>query len=126
MALSNEEREFKKRLKLAKAARDWSLYTLNELYKTCPHRYRPLTKAELADEWMSVPAVCLICESHHGHRCKESLDGVCHYRNEIRGEVSGNKGKLELYDQKEVEAPLFWHEVGFDDCLYCGHPEERK
>lgn len=75
-----------------------------------------MTKKQLADQWMSVSAYCLVCVSHLGWRCKESPDGVCHYY-VIDGEVT-------LIDGTQVDAP-----DGCEtsiECIYCGHPEERK
>jgi hypothetical protein len=56
---------------------------LNRLNRNCPHEFEPLTTEELADQWMSVGAYCLICDKSFGWRCKESPDGVCHYKNEV-------------------------------------------
>lgn len=69
---------------------------IRELQAKCEHEFRPLTEAELADEWMSVSAVCEVCGLDSGWRCKVSPKGVCEY---------GDSD---------------------DECVHCGHPDERK
>lgn len=81
----------------------------------CRHSFEPLTEEELADPWMSVGAFCRECGQDFGWRCKESPDGVCHY-DVYDGKVVGVNG--EEYDPPE-------NKYG-GDCIYCGHPDERK
>jgi len=78
---------------------------LEELKDSCsPHQFKPLSKEDLDDKWMSVGASCIICGGHFGWRCKVSPDGVCHYHTE--------DGKIELSDGTQ--------------CIWCGHSSERK
>lgn len=67
------------------------------LEKDCSHEMRPLTKKELADEWMSVSATCLICNEDFGWRCKNSPTSICEYDDE-----------------------------GSEYCIHCQQPSERK
>jgi hypothetical protein len=65
------------------------------------HVFRPLTKKELADKWMSEDAICLVCGLNFGWRCKVSPTGHCTYEKE--------------------------DEYGNDPCCdHCGLPDERK
>ena len=92
-----------------------------------PHKcsFKPLTKKELADEWMSVSAVCTQCNKYYGWRCKKSPDGVCHYFTQPKGKsvplIDGT------YDNKKFKTKNYNQEYETEDlCLYCGHPDERK
>ncbi len=69
---------------------------LRDLRKDCVHEFRPLTKKELADKWMSVSADCIICGQDLGWRCKENPKGYCEYDDNP------------------------------DDCTHCHLPDERK
>lgn len=89
---------------------------VDKLLRECTHEFRPLTKGELEDEWMSEIAICTICKENFGWRCKESPDGTCHYCVE--------DGKVCLIDGTEVEAPKGWENRY--ECIYCEMPDERK
>jgi hypothetical protein len=69
---------------------------------------------------MGVGAYCLICDKSFGWRCKESPDGVCHYKNEV------DDKQLLLINGKTVDAPADYAEHYYESCIYCGQPEERK
>lgn len=93
---------------------------IGDLIAECTHHLKPLTEKELADEWMSVGAVCVDCRHDFGWRCKVSPDGVCHYFSE--------EGQVELIDGRKVPIPED-HDPNYetdDGCIFCGHPDERK
>ena len=90
------------------------------LKKRCSHELKVLSEKDMRDKWMSVGADCMICGSDWGWRCKNSPDSVCHY-------YSGN-GKVEMIDGTEVDVPEN-HDSEYeneDECIFCGHPDERK
>jgi hypothetical protein len=116
--MDNSER--KKRIEEHQAAIAQHREAIDQLKSTCPHHFEPLTDKQLADQWMSVGAVCTVCRQDFGWRCKKSPDGVCHYLTE-------NK-KITLIDGRVVDPPPD-HDPGcesYDWCVFCGHPEERK
>ena len=94
---------------------------LRKFRESCTHTFRELTRKELADEWMSESAECIICKSCFGWRCKVSPDHVCHY-------FTGDDGKVVLLDGSKVDPveKIEKQYENYDMCLFCGHPEERK
>ncbi len=103
----------------------------NEIILKCTHeKFRPLTKGELTDRWMSIGAYCQICGKDFGWRCKESPDSVCHYESdEMDTDGDGNSVYgVELITEEYVDIPEGHnpdHE-NEDSCIFCGLPEERK
>jgi hypothetical protein len=86
------------RLKIEAREKQQELWSVEqELQEKCKHRFRPLTKKELADQWMSVGARCLDCGMDFGWRCKVSPTGYCEYGDD-----------------------------GSEYCIHCEHPSERK
>lgn len=91
-----------------------------ELKRNCICEFKPLTQKQLDDEWISETARCLICGECHGWRCKESPDGVCHYRSK--------DGKVELLGNRKCDIPPTHDPSNESDewCIFCDMPEERK
>lgn len=110
----------------AKAECDAANQRLYRLKKGCPHKLRSLTEEELADQWMSVGARCMICSEHFGWRCKISPDGVCHYCLEPKNDVLG----IYLVDgsfRPVAELPPHRESSGMCIfCIFCSMPDERK
>ena len=93
-----------------------------ELEEKCVHCLRPLSEVESADKWMSINACCEVCGKSFGWRCKHSPDGVCHYSCEVfEGQIDL---LIKLSDKSTIAAPAIVG--GWDDCIYCGMPDERK
>lgn len=93
---------------------------LEVLKNSCVHRFMPLTQEELKDKWCSVSAICTVCDKDFGWRCKNSIDGVCHYYS--------NDGFIDLIDGRKVPTPPE-HGPDYetdDSCIFCGQPSERK
>ena len=116
----DREIEFQKEIKETEDAIIKLEAKLEELLKKCKHRFKELTKKQLADEWMSEDAYCVICKRHYGWRCKESPDQTCHY--------FSTNGEVELLDGTKAPVPEGHCEEDENDdwCIFCGQPDERK
>ena len=93
---------------------------LDQLISSCTHTFRPLTKDELSDKWMSEFAKCDICSRSFGWRCKVSPDCVCHYADELDG------CELELINGNKVVVSAEEADTDCECCVFCGMPNERK
>jgi hypothetical protein len=95
-------------------------YAICELQHACRCEFRELTPDELDDRWMSIGAKCLKCDKSSGWRCKESPDGVCHYRS--------RNGCVDLLGGELYPLPESHDKLGesADWCIFCGLPDERK
>jgi len=93
---------------------------IRDLKKMCVCQFPPLTQEQLDDKWMSVSSCCLVCGEYHGWRCKVSPDSVCHYVDDI------TNGEVALLGGKTVPLPDVSHKLRYDECVFCGLPEERK
>lgn len=65
-------------------------------------------------------ARCTHCDRDFGWHCPDSPDGTCHYYTD--------DGKVTLINGEKVDPPA-GHDPKFehhDQCVFCGHPEERK
>ena len=93
---------------------------LSNLVKNCEHKFKVLTKKQLADRWMSEGAYCSICERNFGWRCKVSPDQCCHYYT--------IDGKVKLINGTLVQPPENhdFENENDDSCIFCEMPEERK
>ena len=117
--MSPDALALKKAIEDAKLGLKEAHKALWELLHHCSCEFRPLTKQEFDDKWMSVSSECLICGEHHGWRCKKSPDGVCHYR------IDANR-MVTLVDQSLCEAPKGYDPRNYGQCVFCMMPEERK
>lgn len=122
--MTKEQKALKVKIEKAEAKVAEAENVLRRLAHSCKHYFRPLTQAEQADKWMSEGAKCEICGANFGWRCKRSPDSICHYHSD---EANGNR-VVTLLDGTEVPLPVD-HDPKYetcDQCLFCGHPEERK
>ena len=66
-------------------------------------------------------ASCLICRQSFGWACPKSTDGVCHVGDEI-----DDDGMVTLLDNTKVKPVEEENGFGREECVFCGHPDERK
>lgn len=77
------------------------------------------------EDWGSIR--CTICKSHLGWWCPKSPDHHCHYF--TSGMVNGEKFFVFLsngFTYTFPQHPNVGESESEDQCLFCGHPEERK
>jgi hypothetical protein len=97
----------------------------------CSHKLRPLKPDELADDWMSISAICTICREDFGWRCKLSPDGICHtFAEPVKGGfivelMDGTQYKLPPKIAKKLKECGNSGDYG-SDCVFCNLPDERK
>lgn len=83
----------------------------------CPHQIEP---QEPDEEHGCGYAVCAGCFKDFGWYCPTSPDHVCHYHSE--------NGMVEQIAGPDVPIPAA-HNPQYetsDQCIFCGHPDERK
>lgn len=81
------------------------------LQEECPHKVGPGDKT-------TAYAVCEGCNKNFGWHCPDSPDHVCHYE--------AYDGKVEMIDGTLVDQPADYSDDNYEDCIYCGQPDERK
>ena len=118
--LTEEQKSLKHMIDNTDHAIDKMASVRRKLALQCRHVLRPLTPEEIADQWMSVEAECLVCKTPFGWRCQDSPDGVCHY--------FSHDGLVKMIDGTMVPVPPDHNgKCETDDqCMWCGMPEERK
>lgn len=67
-------------------------------------------------------AECEGCDQDFGWYCHASPDRRCHYWFQIE---DGRKF-VTLLDGTQHEVPADTEEPYYEDCIFCGHPDERK
>ena len=118
--ISEEGLAFQRKLAELNSQVSIAMNNRNNYTNSCTHELAELTESDLNDTWMSVGAHCLICGTFWGWRCKSSPDSVCHYYS--------SKGKVRMIDGTEVDVPNGHNQKreNDDECIFCGHPDERK
>lgn len=108
---------------------------LSSLRKDCSHFIGDITDKERVllrnAPWkvsMRVSiATCTVCGLDFGWKCPDSPDSVCHYYTTTEDSetfyvelIDRTKHQMSKYDLADAE-----YETD-DECLFCGHPDERK
>lgn len=96
--------------KAVKQFKDKVADSFSDMKNSCKHKIKNLSDS----------ACCTLCDRNFGWYCSESKDKCCHY--------FSDKGKVELITGELVDVPRHHDQYGenYDECIFCGDPEERK
>lgn len=77
--LTPEQEALKQKIDAANSENIAARNKLYDLIASCKHVFKELTPKQMADRWLSISAVCLVCGAGFGWRCKVSPTGHCEY-----------------------------------------------